>query len=273
MISRSMRPEMRYLFIIVILFAGFRPVMGAGFAAAVSPPRFELKGNPGEVLRDHVDIQNPENEPATFLLRTADWSMNEEGSATFYPPELQPGSCRPWTRIERHKILVSPRGSKRFRFEIAIPKDAPAGECRLALMIEVPRDEAVVTQANSLTIPVQARVAVVIYVEIGDAAPDLILKGVAMNNYNGRPTPGAILQNRGTAHARPTGFIDARDNTGERLEFELVSMPILPGQTRKIPLQQAVMNGENAHPVKTPLQLTGTIEWKGGKLKIDQRVE
>ena len=271
--SRSIRPEILHLIVIVMLFAGFRPAMGAGFAAAVSPPRFELKGNPGDVLRDHVDIQNPDNQSATFLLRTADWSMNEEGTATFYPPELQPGSCRPWSRIERHKILVPPKGSKRFRFEIAIPKDAPAGECRLALMIEVPRDEAVVTQANSLTIPVQARVAVVIYVEVGDAAPDLILKGLAMDDYNGRRTPVAILQNRGTAHARPSGFLDAVDNTGERLEFELIAMPILPGQTRKIPLQQAVMKDEAAHPVKTPLQLKGTIEWIGGKLEIDQRVE
>jgi fimbrial chaperone protein len=268
-----MRPEIRYLLVIVLLFAGIRPVVAAGFAASVSPPRFELKGNPGDVLRDHVDIQNPDNQSATFLLRTADWSMNEAGSATFYPPELQPGSCRPWSRIERHKILVPPKGSKRFRFEIAIPKDAPVGECRLALLIEAPPDEAVVTQANSLTIPVQARVAVVIYVEVGDAAPDLILKGFTMDDYNGQRTPMAILQNRGTAHARPTGFLDAVDSTGERLEFQLIPMPILPGQTRKIPLQQAVMKDETTQRVKAPLQLKGTIEWNGEKLKIDQRVE
>lgn len=271
--SRSMRPEIRHLLVIVVLFAGFRPVMGAGFAAAVSPPRFELRGNSGEVLREHVDIQNPDNQSVTFLLRTADWSMNEAGSATFYPPELQPGSCRPWSRIERHKILVPPKGSKRFRFEIAIPKDAPASECRLALMIEVPKDGAVVAQANSLTIPVQARVAVVIYVEVGDAAPDLMLKGLTMDDYNGQRTPMVILQNRGNAHARPTGFLDAIDNTGKHLEFELIAMPILPGQTRKIPLQQAVMKDETAQPSKAPLQLKGTIEWNGGKLEIDQRVE
>jgi hypothetical protein len=247
--------------------------MGAGFAAAVSPPRFELRGNPGDVLRDHVDIQNPDNQPVTFLLRTADWDMSEDGSATFYPPALQTGSCRPWSRIERLKILVPPKGSKRFRFEITIPKDAPAGECRLALLIEAPRDEAVVTQANSLTIPVQARVAVVIYVEVGNAAPDLVLKSLAIDEYNGQRTPVAILQNRGTAHARPTGFFEAVDNTGEQLEFELMAMPILPGQTRKIPMQQAVMKDEPAHPINAPLQLKGTIEWNDGKLKIDQRVE
>jgi hypothetical protein len=268
-----MRPEILRLLALVLLATCFMPAQGAGFAAAVSPPRFELKGNPGDVLRDHVDIQNPDNQSVTFLLRTADWDMGEDGSATFYPPELQPGSCRPWSRIERLKILVPPRSSKRFRFEIAIPKDAPAGECRLALLIEAPRDEAIVTQANSLTIPVQARVAVVIYVEVGDAAPELMLKGLAMDDYNGQRTPVAILQNRGTAHARPTGFFEAVDNTGERLEFELIAMPLLPGQTRKVPLQQAVMKDEAPHPVKAPLQLKGTIEWNDGKLKIDQRVE
>ena len=233
--SRLMRPEIRHLLVIVVLFTGFRPVMGAGFAAAVSPPRFELRGNPGDVLRDHVDIQNPDNQPVTFLLRTADWDMSEDGSATFYPPALQTGSCRPWSRIERLKILVPPKGSKRFRFEITIPKDAPAGECRLALLIEAPRDEAVVTQANSLTIPVQARVAVVIYVEVGDAAPDLVLNSLAIDEYNGQRTPVAILKIEVLHTPTPPAILRPSTTLASNLNSNSWQCPYCPDKPEKYP--------------------------------------
>ena len=106
-----------------------------GFSVLVAPPRFELQANPGDTVRDHVEITNPGYSSVTFLMRTADWDMTEEGSTTFYPPELQPGSCRPMVRIERHKIRLPAKGKKRYRFQIEVPEDAPPGECRVALLI------------------------------------------------------------------------------------------------------------------------------------------
>jgi hypothetical protein len=263
---------LRLMLPLMLLFTG-TPALAEGFSVLVSPPRFTLRGDPGEVLRDYVEINNPGNQPVTFLLRTADWDMTETGATTFYPPELRPGSCRPWSRIERHKIRIPAKATKRYRFQIDIPADAQPGECRLALLIESPPEDAVITRANTVSIPVQGRLAVVIYVDVGGARADLVLQDIVIEEVNGQRAPVAILSNQGRAHGRTSGFVDGTDATGQTLEFQVSPLPILPGQTRRVPLQRALLDDETPPPFTPPLELKGTIEWEDGKLPVAQRVE
>ena len=72
------------------------PAVADSFSATVSPPRFELQGKPGEVIREIVEIDNAGDTPALFALRTADWDLTDSGGLTIFPPGLQPNSCRPW---------------------------------------------------------------------------------------------------------------------------------------------------------------------------------
>lgn len=270
--SRLLHPETACTMLLLAMLAA-PATMAAGFSVLVSPPRFELSGNPGEVLRDHVEINNPDSRPVSLELRTADWDMDENGATTFHPPELQPGSCRPWTRIERRTISLPAQTSKRFRFQIEIPEDAPPGECRLALLIQAPEDDAVIARANSLSFPVQGRIAVIMYIAIGDARPEVVLEDVALEEHHGRLTPVAVLHNRGIAHARTTGYVDASDSNGKRLEFAVASVPILPGQTRRVLLQQAVAEGSRPAELAAPLEMSGAIEWGSGEVKFSRQVD
>lgn len=270
--SKSLRPDYLLLGLALLLVV---PVTATaeGFSVLVAPPRFELKAAPGDVVREHLDINNPGSRPVTFLMRTADWDMTEDGAATFHPPALQAGSCRPWVRIERHKIRLPARGKKRYRFEIHVPADAPSGECRTSLLIEAPPEEAVEAQAGSISLPVKGRIAVIIYLAIGDAAPELQLKDTLLDTYNGLQTPFVVMHNSGNAHGRTTGFIDAVDATGKHLDFEITPLPILPGHTRRVPLFQPVIDGREPEAFTAPLDLKGTIEWNGGKEKFTRRIE
>ena len=270
--SSSLRPEL-YCAVLCLLLLAATPAVASGFSVLVSPPRLELAGKPGEVIRDHIEISNPDNRPISLELRTADWDMSETGATTFYPPELQPGSCRPWTRIERHSLRLPPQASKRYRFQIDIPAAAPAGECRLALLLQAPEEEAVMARADALTIPVQGRIAVVIYVAVGDARPELQLEEIRLEEINGQLLPVAVLHNRGNAHARTAGFVDATDARGKRLEFAVATLPILPGQTRKVPLQRTLVEGDAAEGLAAPLDVSGSIEWQTGKIPVDTRIK
>lgn len=269
---KSFRPDYLLLTLAMLLVTPVTAIAD-GFSVLVAPPRFELKASPGDVVREHLNINNPGNRPVTFLMRTADWDMTDDGAATFHPATLQPGSCRPWIRIERHKIRLPAQGKKRYRFEIHVPEDAPPGECRSALLIEAPPEDVVEAQAGSLNLPVQGRVAVVIYLAIGDAAPELQLKETLLDEYNGLQAPFVVVHNSGNAHGRTTGFVNAVDATGKRIEFEITPLPILPGQTRRIPLFQPVFDEQEPQPFTPPLELKGTIEWDGGKEKFTRRVE
>lgn len=263
----------RLLFLVLVILLATPLYSGAeGFAVLVAPPRFELHANAGALVRDHVEITNPGDLPGTFLMRTADWDMTAEGSATFYPPELQPGSCRPWVQIERHKIRLPAQGKKRYRFQIQVPEDAPPGECRVALLVEAPPEDAVQAQASSLSLPVRGRIAIVIYIAVGGAQPELQTRDMVLELHNGKPRPVVIVENTGNAHGRTAGFVEAIDATGKRFDFEITPLPILAGQTRRIPLYQPTLDDREPEDFSAPLEISGTLEWGSGKTKIEQRV-
>jgi len=269
--SRSSRPETLYTALCLLLLAATQAA-ASGFSVLVSPPRLELAGKPGEVIRDYIEISNPENRPISLELRTADWDMSESGATTFYPPELQPGSCRPWARIERHSLRLPGKSSKRYRFQVDIPADVPVGECRLALLLQAPEEEAVMAKADALSIPVQGRIAIVIYVSVGDARAELALEELRLAEVNGQLLPVAVIHNQGNAHARTAGFVDATDASGKRLEFAVAALPILPGQTRQIPLRQTTREEETTGTLQPPLDLKGTIEWQTGEIPFETRI-
>jgi hypothetical protein len=232
-----------------------------GFAAVVSPPRFELVAKPGEAVRQVVEITNASAQPATYHLRTSDWQLAPDGGVTF-PDGLAADSCRPWVAIERHEIQVPGGGSYRYRFEVQPPADAPVGECRFALMIE--GDEQTVQAGTGLALPISGRIGVIVYVGIGGAAPGLRVSASKVADVNGRPLPVLEISNSGNAHGRLAGFLTGTDAQGRRLDFSPATLPVLPGETRSIALTPSEGNNEVAE-IAFPVTIKGVLELGGGQ--------
>jgi len=244
-----------------------------GFAGLVSPPRFELKAKPGQVLTQVLEIGNDANAPDEFAVATADWLPNAQGGVEFREP-LQPGSCRTWVRIERRTVSLAPRSLRKYRFEIHVPAEAPAGECRFAIVIEKAAPAGLPeVEAGNIRFPLQGRLGVIVYVAVGEVAPRLQLRSVGMADFNGRTTPAATFHNAGNAHGRPEGILEGRDAAGRTHEFVVSPFPILPGETRSVALWAQEGPDKKPPEVAYPLRLRGTIEWDGGKQAIDATVK
>ena len=157
-----------------------------GFAALVSPPRFELSAKPGQRLREVIEITNADVRSTTFRVKTADWSFDKH-SGVIFEDALQPGSCRPWVAIERREITVSAGGKHRFRFEVAPPANAPAGECRFALTID--GDSTAVQAQGGPPIPVSGKIGVIVYVTLGNAEPQIAIAESLIALVNGEMLP------------------------------------------------------------------------------------
>jgi hypothetical protein len=240
----------------------------AQFALAVSPPRFELSGQPGARVREVIELTHGAGKTGSYKLKTADWTLRPDGAVEF-SDELQPGSCRPWVAIERREIEITAGRPYRFRFEVAPPADTPPMECRFALMIEGQQP----TDAPGMPIALGARIGVIVYMTVGDAAPALELAGTSIGKVDGKPVPVLKIRNSGNAHGRLAGFLKATDADGNTLELQAATSPIMPGETREIPLQ-ATRPGdtETAVAVHFPATVSGKLEWgKNGSLPISQR--
>jgi fimbrial chaperone protein len=244
-------------------------VQAQGFAALISPPRFEIAAKPGKTLRSVIEVSNRSTALAKYLVHTADWTLAPDFSVSFHD-DLRPGSCRPWVALERAVVEVPGGGTLRYRFEVAVPADAPAGECRFAVMIE--GAEPSIAASKGLDLPVTGRIGVIVYVTIGDGAPDLELLGPKITTLNGQRVPTLRVHNSGTAHGRMSGFLTGKDAKGISYDFTPADFPILPHEEREVFLTPS--SAKDDHPTLTfPVTVKGTLEWGNHRTELNQLFE
>ena len=251
------------------LLAAF--AQAAPFEIAIAPSRFELTAKGGERLGQSIDIHNLGNAPTGVSIRTLDWTYSPEGQITYHD-ELLPGSCRPWVTLERKLVRVPARGKVAFRFQVDVPVDAQRGECRFMLAVEgvEPAHKAIIENGGaSLSLPVNGRIAVAVYMALNGAQPQLEMRSVGVKDVGGTRKPVVTVHNSGDAHGRLDGSLDATD--GQNKSFELVpeGTPILPGQTRTLPLTPRLAGQTKAVDPAWPLKAQGTLDWDRGAFKVN----
>jgi hypothetical protein len=241
------------------------------FEVAISPSRFELSGKPGARIGQSLNIYNVGATPTQVSIRTLDWTYSEQGAVSYHE-ELLPGSCRPWVTLERNSLRLAPRNRSSFRFQVDVPPDAPRTECRFMLSVEgtEPAQNVEVPggTGTQLSLPVNGRIAVAVYVLVNGAAPKLEVKQVGMVQVNGKPTPAITISNTGDAHGRIDGALESVDAKGQKFDLLPESTPILPGQTRTLPFSIKVEpNRKTPEPVY-PVKAEGQLDWDLGSFKI-----
>jgi hypothetical protein len=236
------------------------------FAALVTPPRVEATVEAGKTLRQVLEISHVGSQTAKYRIYTADWTFAPDGTVTFFEP-LQPNSCRPWVALERRELTLAPQGKHRFRFEITAPADAPAGECRFAVMIE--GSDINVNTKSGVSFPMAGRLGVIVYATVGKGAPVLEIVSAATQMVDGRATPVIEVRNSGNAHTRLSGILNAKDAAGASFELTPNALPILAGETRKISLL-AGPDDKAAQNPRFPITVSGTLEWADKKTALKE---
>lgn len=266
-----------FLMTLAVLAAlGTSAAQAAPFEIALSPSRVELDAKSAERVGRSLDVYNVGDTATAVSVRTLDWTYSETGNIT-YLDALQPGSCRPWVTLERKSLTVAPRSKSAFRIQVDVPADAPRSECRLMLAVEgiEPAYQAAIEKGGmSLNLPVNGRIAVAVYVMVNGAQPKLTMGQIAIKEVNGHKTAVLNVTNDGDAHGRLEGSLDAKDATGAAFEMIPETTPIMPGQTRALPLSvkaDSVPKGMTAP--KFPVHISGTLDWERGAFKIDAELK
>jgi hypothetical protein len=232
----------------------------AQFAAAISPPRFELEVEPGKTQRSVLEITHGGQQPGAYRVYTADWSMAPDGNVSFDSELPRAGSCRPWIALERREVKVAPSAKMRYRFEVSVPADTAPQECRFALMVES-AEQAV--GSGSLQIPMNGRIGVIVYVRVGGVRSGLQVLNSAAVVAEGQAVPALTVVNNGGATGRLAGFVSATLPDGSVVDLAPNSIPILPGMQRRVellPLPPADRPTAAPPILKWPLRIKGRLE-------------
>lgn len=265
--SLPARPRTAALALALAALAATGGAGAQGFAAYITPPRFEVAIKPGERLRQVVEIQHVGQQKGGYRVYTNDWTFMPDNSLRF-SNDLAPDSCRPWVAIERRELTIEPGQRYRYRFEISPPPGTEPRECRFALMFEG-ADPARVS--GPVNFPVGGRVAVIVYASIGGAQPQLSVVGTRVAQVNGKPVAIVDIRNSGNAHGRIDGFLDAVDASGRRAELSPADLPVLPGETRGIALMPVPDASGNPPVLSFPLDVKGQLEWRSERLPLNAR--
>lgn len=241
------------------------PAAAQDFSVLVSPPRYEAAAKAGDTWRNVLEITNVSPSDVRLGIQTADWTLKPDASVDFVYP-LQSGSCRPWVGLEAAEVRLPANGKRRYRFEVAVPADAPPGECRFALMLE--GDPQAV---RGSAVPIAGRIGVIVYLAIGNAAPKLATVDQAtVTGADGRRLPSLQVRNDGNAHGRLEGLVNGTDASGHRYAFAPNGLPILPGETRTIALTPQGDTPDAPPPALVfPVRLSGRLESAGGRLEVE----
>ncbi|KPF75275.1 hypothetical protein IP68_08365 [Blastomonas sp. AAP25] len=254
------------------------PAQAGDFALSLAPPRFELAANPGQTVRGVAELANAADTAADLRFETAEWDLTPDGGVVL-GNTLKPDSCRPWVSIERRQTVLQAKGQLRYRFEVTPPADTPPMECRFAIVIS--SNEQRLSPADGVSVPVVAQLALIVYVTVGDIKPNLRIVKVDVADINGTPTPVLMVENTGLAHGRLSAFLRGKDAKGVLREFAPATLPILPGETRRIALnvdkggdaiearEQPEQPGREADPIAFPLTISGTINDSVSSFQFD----
>lgn len=254
------------------------PALADDFALSLAPPRFELSAKPGQTVRGVAELANAADTAADISFETAEWDLTPDGGVIL-GNALKPNSCRPWVSIERRQTVLQAKGQLRYRFEVTPPADTPPTECRFAIVIS--SNEQRLSPADGVSVPVVAQLALIVYVAVGDVGPDLRIVKVDVADVNGTMTPVLMVENTGLAHGRLSAFLRGTDAKGVTREFSPATLPILPGETRRIALSVDLVGdaiearerpekpGPEADPIAFPLTISGTINDSKSSFRFD----
>lgn len=242
----------------------------SGFAGGITPSRFELETKQGELLRRSFKLYNLSSRPQQFKVRTVEWQFSPEGQISFQDA-LAGDSCREWVRLERRKVSVvpDPQQPRNFRFEVQVPADAEPRQCRFALMVESTSDAVDTNFADgALNLPITGRIAVIVYLNIGDVQPELQFGTLAVREVNTRRFPTMEVHNSGEAHGRLDADLVALHKDGSKTQLSIDTTPILPHQTRYLALMP-----ESGKELTYPLTITGKLYNDSGSYEVQQELQ
>ncbi|MBS0481776.1 MAG: hypothetical protein JSR96_06395 [Proteobacteria bacterium] len=254
------------------------PVLADDFALSISPPRFELTAEPGQTVRGVAELTNAASTATELHFATAEWGLTPDGGVVL-SDALKPDSCRPWVAIERRETTLQAKAQFRYRFEITPPAETPPIECRFAIVVS--GAEGRVSPGKDVSFPISGQIAIIVYVEVGKVRPDLKIVKADVATINGVQTPVVMVQNTGTAHGRLSAFLTGTDAKGKKRDFAPSTLPILPGETRRIAINvdkggdaieaQAAPTSSDEKPdvIVFPLKMSGTMNDTVNSFKFD----
>ncbi|MDP3963854.1 MAG: hypothetical protein Q8Q39_05155 [bacterium] len=218
-----------------IIFGVFAPlfVFAQGAGIMVSPLTFELTANPGEVISNVIRVTNPTDASVIFDMDIEDFTAaGEDGDVIVEVSEDETFSMRKWITAEPKQFTLGPDETQIITFTIRVPANAEPGGHYGTILATIKGTLGVTGAA------IAPKVGSLVLLSVSGAIrEELFIREFVVPSFSAQgPVPMLIrLENTGSVHVKPIGFIAIHDYFGNKVDqIELEPKRILPGNIRRI---------------------------------------
>lgn len=204
------------------------------FALTISPIRYEVSGDPGQILNEKMTLLNETKNNQVYYASFANFeAQGDTGSPTFVEPKDDLGT---WMTTDVASINLAPGQQKIIPFTIKIPKDAEAGGHFAAIFWGTSPG----TIPGQVSVGTKTGLLILLSVN-GDVKESAGLVDFQTHNnrwyYKELPVGFQYrFSNQGNDRVKPTGSVVIRSIFGwhvKNVNVNPVDGNVLPGTTRK----------------------------------------
>lgn len=202
---------------------------------SVSPPTFEVNGNPGDIIKNSVKLENMNTYPVQIAVDRRNFTAIGEEGAVGLTEEETSFSLASWIEVNPPSVTLPPKSTQYFNFSIKVPLNAePGGHFGSLIFRTIPTEQvqgsgASLAQEIGSLVLLRISGETVESVQIEDFTTSAKLYEFGPINFVSR------LKNLGNVHSKPASTITVTNALGHQVAYlTLDPKNILPGATRKI---------------------------------------
>ncbi|CAN5130256.1 hypothetical protein BH11PAT4_BH11PAT4_1270 [soil metagenome] len=201
---------------------------------SVIPPRFELRGNPGDTIQEKLRIRNDSQQSITYAIQVEDFqAKDDQGGVDIIEDDSGNDSYKlaSWITTDLTRVTVAAGEEKTLTATIKIPKSAEPGGHFATILIK--RSGGEVSGGAS----VDSRIGSLILLRVSGA----ITESAAVDSFKaeesiaqyGPVTFSLRTKNDGNVHVQPKGTIVIYNIFGREVtKIPLTQANVLPGSAR-----------------------------------------
>lgn len=211
--------------------------LGAGSAGAltVSPTNFELFLDPGESVTETIRVHNDTDSPIVATIEAEDIrASDEQGNVAIEAPdEGATYSLARWITFSPTSVALGPRGSGEVTFTVSVPPNGEPGGYFGSMLASLSNP---LGPEGGGTAVAQRVGSLVLLSVSGDVKEDLKLLefGAPLFSEFGPVVLTSRIENNGTVHLKPRGFIEVENMFGgEVASLDVPQRNVLPESVRR----------------------------------------
>lgn len=202
---------------------------------AISPPTFEIAGNPGDLITNSIRLENLNEEPLTLAIDRRNFTAVGEEGAVGLTEEETSFSLASWIEVNPPTTTLAGKSTKTLTFTIAIPLTAEPGGHFGSIIFRTLPSESLGGSGATLAQEIGALILVRVAGEsIEEAMIDSFEPSQTLFEY-GPIHFLARVKNLGNVHVKPTGKINITNLLGQQVAtIDLEGKNVLPGAVRRL---------------------------------------